>query len=254
MGKAAERQRGHSLTRLGAGARENLSISLNFRAQHACSYLALVIHKLLVLVGIRPSISSVLRRLFLQDTSCPSVVDDKAMSLVKTRSTPCYVIFSSSGKTIVVQKDLVRGVAHTAREFIVHTNHDFRSSTDATTPGQKENAKALGMQELLEESMARQGCMQEKWDDFLRTANRDARQSGAGGSLGVEEETLKEWVKSVPIMSDCTHFACILDPGTGTIRWLERGAELEGDSTRGDSAKEGQGGDRHAASRGQNHA
>jgi hypothetical protein len=49
----------------------------------------------------------------------------------------------------------------------------------------------------------------------------------------VREETLKGWIKADPVMNESTHFACILDPKIGRIRFLERGVE-DGSDEEGD--------------------
>lgn len=41
----------------------------------------------------------------------------------------------------------------------------------------------------------------------------------------VGEEALRGWVMDYPRMNGYTHFACILDPQTGEIRFRERGYE-----------------------------
>jgi len=72
------------------------------------------------------------------------------------------------------------------------------------------------MEALIEESKERRDCIQKKWNKYsMRHAD--------GTMLAITEETLRKWVKAYPIMNECTHFTCILDPKTGQIRWLERG-------------------------------
>jgi hypothetical protein len=40
---------------------------------------------------------------------------------------------------------------------------------------------------------------------------------------GVRESSLEEWMMEFPIINECTHYACIMDPLTGKVRWLQRG-------------------------------
>ncbi|KAG7152451.1 hypothetical protein HYQ46_011704 [Verticillium longisporum] len=40
---------------------------------------------------------------------------------------------------------------------------------------------------------------------------------------GVREKALQAWMMEFPIINECTHYACIMDPQTGGIRWIERG-------------------------------
>jgi hypothetical protein len=44
----------------------------------------------------------------------------------------------------------------------------------------------------------------------------------------VREDRLREWIRAFPIMNECTHFGCLMDAKTGTIRFLERGSEDAG--------------------------
>ena len=51
-----------------------------------------------------------------------------------------------------------------------------------------------------------------------------------GAPVVVKEKTLRGWAKAFPTMNECTHFGCIMDPALGTIRWIERGVEVEEES------------------------
>ena len=47
------------------------------------------------------------------------------------------------------------------------------------------------------------------------------------GPTAVRENTLVKWMKEFPIMNEVTHFACLMDPKYGTIKWIERGSYVE---------------------------
>jgi hypothetical protein len=80
------------------------------------------------------------------------------------------------------------------------------------------------METLIEESKERRDSIQKKWNKYSKRYREKNRKAGTDKTtLAVKEETLKNWVKAYPIMNECTHFACILDPGTGQIMWIERG-------------------------------
>lgn len=212
--------------------RENLSISLNFRPNHNCSTFSLRIHQILVLFGFRPSIVSVLRNnFFIQEGRRRLAVEDIARTIVKTYGSPCYVILSSPSETMVVEKDLLDGKIRSARNFIVHTNHDIRPIDPLdNTYSRKEKNTILGMEATLEESEERRDCIQKKWNSLAMRQERKMKEEGEeGGVIAVREKTLQGWVKAYPIMNECTHFGCILDPKMGTIRWLQRGIEEEED-------------------------
>ena len=123
-----------------------------------------------------------------------------------------------------------------ASDFIVHTNHDIKI-TDASdpTPAQKEKSTILGMDAFLEESQERHDCIQKKWNSLVKRQERKRRENGEGKecesieSIAVREKTLQGWVNGYPTMNECSHFGCVMDPKTGTIRWLERGVLEEGD-------------------------
>ncbi|GJN86266.1 n-acylsphingosine amidohydrolase protein [Purpureocillium lilacinum] len=208
------------------GVRKNLSVSLNFRANHHCSTLSLRIHQALVLLGIRPSVSSILRHGLLHAEEGDAEIDNMANTIRRARATPCYVILCSGRKTVVLQKDLYDAEYRSADDFIVHTNHDF-PPTDPSDGASIQNQTnfILGMEGALEESEERQDCMQKKWTALVRRRGRNAKREEGQEPVAVDEQTLRWWVQSYPIMNECTHFGCILDPGTGTIRWLERGVD-----------------------------
>ncbi|KAM6486987.1 beta subunit of N-acylethanolamine-hydrolyzing acid amidase-domain-containing protein [Trichoderma sp. SZMC 28011] len=213
------------------GVRQNLSMSLNFRPTHNCSALSLRMHQSLVLLGVQPSISSVLRQHLLRPEHHPPTINNIAKSITKTRSAPCYIILCSGTETTVIQKDLVNAQTKSSTDFIVHTNHDF-APTDPSSQSntQKESSLILGMETLVEESEERKDCIQSKWTALAKRQQREFKKGKGRESPAIFEQTLQKWLKAYPIMNECTHFGCILDPGTGTIRWLERGVEELEDS------------------------
>ena len=219
--------------------RQNLSISLNFRPNHTCSTFSLLIHQMLVIFGIRPSIVSVLRNAFFLPETCPLPVDDVAEKFTETHATPCYVILSSPSKTIVVEKDLLDGKIRSATDFIVHTNHDVKSRDPSDlAPNQKEKSDFAGMQSLLQDSENRRDCVYKKWNSLVKRQERKMiKNRREGASVAVREKTLRGWMKGFPTMNECTHFGCIMDPALGTIRWIERGVEEEEEESEDDYAE-----------------
>ena len=203
-------------------------MSLNFRPTHTCSTRALRTHRLLVLLGLRPSIASILRLTILgsQHSKRPSISPLQSFSktvetLANCRSAPCYLILCDGSQTTVIEKDLETSNTRTSQDFIVHTNHDIRLEGIP-----QPSTTILGMEALVEESEERRDCIQKKWDrhcknyrngQFSTSIAADAKPPAIG------EQTLKSWVKAYPIKNECTHFACIMDQKTAQIRWLERG-------------------------------
>jgi hypothetical protein len=79
------------------------------------------------------------------------------------------------------------------------------------------------MEGLVEESEERKGCIDAEWRKWKQRQELRMRREGRDGVVAISERTLKTWVMGYPIMNECSHFGCILDPATGTIRWLQRG-------------------------------
>jgi hypothetical protein len=134
----------------------------------------------------------------------------------------------------------------TSKEFIVHTNHDTPPE-DSFAQGGGESGKVkhevsaiMGMDEFVEESMERRACVQRKWDSLKARQEKKFREREGREEevVDVREETLKGWIKADPVMNESTHFACILDPKLGRIRFLERGVEDEEDEEEGEDEDE----------------
>jgi hypothetical protein len=221
--------------------RPNLSISLNVRPTHHCSTLKLRIHQILVIFGFRPSIVSILRNNFIPRLEAPLPLDQLTTTLGETRSAPCYLILSSGTSTTVIEKDLLDGKVRSASDFIVHTNHDIKDTEAAqNTHDQKERSTVLGTDAFLEESEERRDCIQKKWNSLVKRQEKKRKEKGEAKEEQrielsvVNEKTLQGWVSAYPIMNECSHFGCIMDPKTGTIRWMERGV-LEDSDDEGDN-------------------
>jgi hypothetical protein len=211
------------------------------RPTHHCSTLKLRIHQILVIFGFRPSIVSILRKKFLPSFEAPSPLDQLVTDLAKSRSAPCFLILSSGTKTTVIEKDHLDGKVRSASDFIVHTNHDIKDTeASQNMHSQKEKSSILGMDAFLEESEERRDCIQKKWNSLVRRQEKKRREKGEGKEgesvepTAVREKTLQGWVSAYPIMNECSHFGCVMDPKTGTIRWMERGV-LEDSDDDGDN-------------------
>jgi hypothetical protein len=171
----------------------------------------------------------------------PTPLTHLTTTLSKTRTAPCYLILCTPAHATVLEKDLTTAKIRTSDEFLVHTNHDIQSPDQETqsSHNQKEKSMVLGMEALVEESEERREHVVRKWEGARRRWER--KRGKKRGSLDtvkevqverakveIREETLKGWVKGYPVTNECTHFGCIMDPSSGTIRWIERGV-LEAD-------------------------
>jgi hypothetical protein len=176
------------------GVRKDLSMSLNFRPVHDTSKnFAFYLNHLLVLLGRRPSISSLLRQCLVPSSSnskrlgwvskLPTlyhIMDD----IPSQPTTAAYLIFSDGQRTVTMEKDVKTAITRFDRNFIVVTNNDQDSaampSQDAAKDKESSQSRLalvseepLSMEELIEDSKERRACMQKKWDHKMKQNQRD---------------------------------------------------------------------------------
>lgn len=156
------------------GVRRGLSMSLNFRPQHNAStfvdHIKFYAHNLLVLLGRRQSISSLLRSYLIPDDEThsaePLTLDRLAETLPPKASTAAYLIFSDGQSAITIEKDRVTGQVRRSRSFIVMTNHDLDFPTK--THGGKGSDNPSFLESAIAESVDRRACISGKWRDKVR--------------------------------------------------------------------------------------
>ncbi|KUL90076.1 hypothetical protein ZTR_02867 [Talaromyces verruculosus] len=184
------------------GVRKGLSASLNFRPVHndrsgLGGNLAFYTNHLLVLLGRRQSISSLMRECIFASFQESSSRRKKEISDLKNISwnipglptTAAYLIFSDGTTTLAMEKDYKTAVMRSSSSFIVTTNHDqppppsvSESDTDRAGKEKKKMGNHLGLtlassdvqtiQDLIEESTERYECLQARWDKKIRRHNR----------------------------------------------------------------------------------
>jgi hypothetical protein len=183
-------------------------VSLNFRPVHdARKNLKFYSNHLLVLLGFRRSISSLLRQCILpgdddgtatwswtrrlwrkhhhRDTGALSSLPLKSIvdQIHLAPTTAAYLIFSDGLSTVTMEKDYRSAVVRSSSSFIVVTNHDQEPDaepTEAVADDKRQNHAGLtfvaselqSMADLIEDSTERQGCMQAKWDQKVRRSMR----------------------------------------------------------------------------------
>ncbi|MCJ1473502.1 hypothetical protein MMC13_002153 [Lambiella insularis] len=216
------------------GVREGLSLSLNFRPTHDSSTRLIdyrfYFHQALVLLGIRPSISSLLRTTLLPRRSdsekrlpLPTLETlERDLPIMKTTAT--YLIFSDGKRTITMEKDHRTAVVKSAEGFIVALNHDVDSEAQrhhGETQADFENHQLamMGMEGILEESIDRKACILGLWRKASRRSDL-----GISRSLKNDRVTLRDvcrWMDVHNISNDQTHFAVIMDPEAGKILWIK---------------------------------
>ncbi|KAI9707785.1 MAG: hypothetical protein M1836_000747 [Candelina mexicana] len=227
------------------GVRKGLSLSLNFRPNHnvssPLSHIRFYGHHVLVLLGLRPSISSILRSQFLppyparnkrqEKPSTPAqalpTLEPITTNLPSIPSTACYIIFSDGNTAVTLEKDHRTAVIRSASDFIVATNHDRdREHTSMIQEDAQHTGPETGMQALVEESVDRKECVQDLWkEDAFKSNDDPTSQDGDLGNGSVSQEQVINWMGQYPILNECTHFAVLMDPREGKVLWLKRRLE-----------------------------
>ncbi|POS69213.1 hypothetical protein DHEL01_v212394 [Diaporthe helianthi] len=219
--------------------RPGLSLSLNFRPYHndsnsRASNVRFHYHRVLVLLGWRPSISSTLRSILLAPDPSDGRGRLDTISSIKRRlpsvpSTAAYLTFSDGDRTLVMEKDRVNAYTSTSPSFIVITNHDasFDNDPDAASDIGHAKLAVSGMNELAKDSQQRRQCIESKWKTaeaaFRGHGNNASQRDGdAAHAMSVTESQLVEWVDAWPITNESTHYVTIMDPLVGDFVYLKR--------------------------------
>jgi len=215
------------------GVRKDLSLSLNFRRTHNDSHkktsnLLYALHQVLVLLGWRPSIASVLRRFLLNDEKENNYDSLKTYILTREcRSTACYLTLCNGSEVTVLEKDRITALARSSKVFENVTNHDesFEGDEATLTAESQESTGISGMKMLLDESVERRACMKDNYSALLEEKRTKKRK----GQVTVED--MIELVQRYPCLNECTHYALIMDPQAKQDRivWCRRWTEpIEG--------------------------
>lgn len=167
------------------GVRKGLSASLNFRPVHDTSKnLAFYSNHLLVLLGIRQSISSLLRQCIFSSPSAQhgnsnlSTLESIVANVPSMPTTAAYFIFSDGATTVTMEKDHRTAIVRSSPSFIVTTNHDQQSDASLKAIAEEKRHHHAGltlvsggietMADLIEDSNERRDCIQSRWDKKLR--------------------------------------------------------------------------------------
>jgi hypothetical protein len=246
------------------GLRKDLSASINFRPYHnddnsMVSNLKFYTQQLAVLLGLRPSIASILRDFILPHTSPQEIAfagsrgvvrpgarsrygqGDICTTLPSMSTTTGYLIFCTGDETIILEKDRKTANILTSTDFIAVTNHDVSYDTQHDSAQahvahtkSKSTYGGMGMKDIVEESVDRKQCLVGKWSSWstsqlLRDLRRQRKRrfSVLVEDKGVPLEMLKRWMLEYPTSNSQTHFVCIMDPKKGEVRWVRRYYEGE---------------------------
>ncbi|KAJ6022198.1 beta subunit of N-acylethanolamine-hydrolyzing acid amidase-domain-containing protein [Penicillium herquei] len=179
------------------GVRNNLSASLNFRPVHDTTRnFTFYANHLFVLLGLRQSISSLLRKCILppsdtKDQSSPyATLEDIVKNVPATPTTAAYLIFSDGTKTVTMEKDHKTAVVRSSSSFIVTTNHDQGPNSalpEEVAHTKRQNHRGLSlvssdgqaMEGLIEDSNERRDCIKSKWDNEVRERNESRNKISA---------------------------------------------------------------------------
>lgn len=177
------------------GVREGLSASLNFRPVHNATtkmgHARYYSHLLLVLLGWRRSVSSLLREVLLPTS--PSVSHPSLVDIVERiphqPSTAAYLIFSDGDTTITMEKDSRSAVLRSSSSFIVITNHDVDDAADGSNKATTRNiagAVTSTLQEFIGDSEERRGLMLKHWQRKMNQTQKNI-QKGASDNEPVSK-------------------------------------------------------------------
>ena len=218
------------------GVREGLSISLNFRPCHDGSTrvanFRFYFNHLMILLGFRSSISSLLREYLLPSPSSlhrPSrmpTLESILHSLPSTVTTAAYIIFCDGDQTVILEKDHVTANILSSADFVVATNHDVSEEAKKQSPSAPSNNQATsiqltGMDVLVEESISRKHTICKLWADVNRS-KRGRSTRASTRPKNVRARDVINWMKTYPINNEETHFATIMDPHKGEFIWTQR--------------------------------
>jgi len=215
-------------------------------------------HQLLMLLGHRPSVSSMLRSYIIPQYRrhifsrkwYPSTKPLPDLAAITKKfpsipSTAAYIIASSSQLTTVFEKDRVTSGIRSSRSFIVATNHDNVAESNPNDlckdfPVADSQHVQRGMEALMDmiaDSTERQTLMEKKWHKAKR-AFKKTNPGTRTEEMYVTQNELSTWLQDYPITNESTHFACIMDPERGEVVWLRRWKGLVCDpSTSADSVQ-----------------
>ena len=241
------------------GVRRGVSMSLNVRAvrEHSGSWtgdLRYWWHLVLVLLGFRRGISSILRGSLLPPgggggaataaavnastsdlPSCSDIVEELSCRGKPLLSTACYLCFCSGRETTIIEKDLATAKLRSSTVFVVVTNADHvaiepdeagaagskTAGRKAKTTEQAQPRPATPLERIIEESNERKAYAERNYRNLLRRQSESLRRDPNYSAPLVlpSVEDIVELVQKYPTTNERTHFAAVLDPLGGKVAW-----------------------------------
>ena len=168
------------------GVRKDLSMSLNFRGVHNATtragHFQFYLHQLLVLLGMRQAISSLLRSHLLGHLGGhrlhPPTLATLAHEVPPKPSTAAYLIFSDGKTTVTMEKDYRTALLRQSKSFIVITNHDLDLQESTGSCNGSTRPELASMEDILSESTHRRDCMVDKWKNKVGKVERRMKRQG----------------------------------------------------------------------------
>ncbi|KAH7135021.1 beta subunit of N-acylethanolamine-hydrolyzing acid amidase-domain-containing protein [Dendryphion nanum] len=202
------------------GVRRGLSVSLNARPYHKNT--KFYGHLLLVLLGLRPNIASLLRTFVVPRTQTGTNGDitvilptrnlsDITKEFPAIPTTSAYLVLCDGKETVVLEKDRTTAKQLRSSCFIAATNHDALDDDNVPKNPFCRNSKA------------RKRCLADRWRrkcEEMKNPHREANWDEEQGFVTLRE--LEEWIRASPTTNELTHFATIMDPDQGDIKWMRR--------------------------------
>ncbi|KAF1809385.1 hypothetical protein P152DRAFT_441954 [Eremomyces bilateralis CBS 781.70] len=210
------------------GVRQGLSISLNFRPTHnvssTFSNFQYYSHNLLVLLGFRPSISSLLRDMILPtSTKHPVSLDTIRSTFPQIPTSAAYICLCDGQESLVVEKDRVTASTRSSKSFVAATNHDLEDPQTAPDFEPAHHGPVLP-EEFVLDSRKRLSCIGRKWDVWNKTF-LESHPGASEADVCVTQKALVQWICEYPTCNEYTHYAAIMDPTAGTVAWVQRWQE-----------------------------
>ncbi|KAF2166394.1 hypothetical protein M409DRAFT_55229 [Zasmidium cellare ATCC 36951] len=231
------------------GVRKDFSVSLNFRPNRNdkgkhWSDVKYYYHLLMVLLGWRRSISSQLRCFLMPQKQEKSTTrGQEANDQVKywtyeetvscigggtgkpLRTTACYLCFGNGQETTVIEKDRATATLRSNNVFIAITNNDVDHEDETNIPVQA-GERETSLADIVNEGKDRRQCTEGNY--FLMRQHAAAWRANAGLGHSLEEavsaDNITAMLQWYPTTNEMTHFACLMDPKEGAVRWCRRWA------------------------------
>nr|OQO29619.1 hypothetical protein B0A51_01610 [Rachicladosporium sp. CCFEE 5018] len=231
------------------GVRKDLSMSLNFRgvrnnAHSLMANLRYCWHMLLVLLGLRRSVSSILRGVLLpQDGASGSggvfhaihrtpvqpgykqIVAMLSSSSSGLHTSPCYLCVSDGRETTVIERDISDAKVRPSPELVVVTNADSEGSDSLVPSQQSKKPSSQALTDLLDDAKDRTQCAEYNYQKLLQQREGQASPGSTAKAPNAtfvklpSVDDIVDLVQMYPTTNECTHFAAVLDPAEGKIAW-----------------------------------